>query len=74
MNESIVHGGIRNDCEVEVSYIDAEDIETKGAEELLSNLDGILVPGGFGDRGTEGKIMASRFARENNIPYFGLCL
>jgi CTP synthase len=74
VNESIVHGGIRNDCEVEVSYIDAEDIETKGAEELLSNLDGILVPGGFGDRGTEGKIMASRFARENNIPYFGLCL
>ena len=74
VNESIVHGGIRNDCEVEVSYIDAEDIETKGAEELLSNLDGILVPGGFGDRGTEGKIIASRFARENNIPYFGICL
>ena len=74
VNESIVHGGIRNDCEVKVSYIDAEDIETKGAEELLSNLDGILVPGGFGDRGTEGKIIASRFARENNIPYFGLCL
>ena len=74
VNESIVHGGIRNDCKVEVSYIDAEDIETKGAEELLSNLDGILVPGGFGDRGTEGKIIASRFARENNIPYFGLCL
>lgn len=74
VNESIVHGGIRNDCEVEVSYIDAEDIEKKGAEKLLSNLDGILVPGGFGDRGTEGKIIASRFARENNIPYFGLCL
>lgn len=74
VNESIVHGGIRNDCEVEVSYIDAEDIEKKGAEELLSNLDGILVPGGFGDRGTEGKIIASQFARENNIPYFGLCL
>ena len=74
VNESIVHGGIRNDCEVEVSYIDAEDIEHKGPDALLSNLDGILVPGGFGDRGTEGKIMASRFARENNIPYFGLCL
>lgn len=74
VNESIVHGGIRNDCEVEVSYIDAEDIEKKGAEKLLSNLDGILVPGGFGDRGTEGKIIASRFARENNIPYFGLCM
>ena len=74
VNESIVHGGIRNDCAVEVSYIDAEDIEQQGPESLLANLDGILVPGGFGDRGTEGKIIASRFARENNIPYFGLCL
>ena len=74
VNESIVHGGIRNDCAVVVSYIDAEDIEKEGPEELLSDLDGILVPGGFGDRGTEGKIIASRFARENNIPYFGLCL
>ena len=74
VNESIVHGGIRNDCAVEVSYIDAEDIEQQGPESLLANLDGILVPGGFGDRGTEGKIIASRFARETNIPYFGLCL
>ncbi len=74
VNESIVHGGIRNDCEVEVSYIDAEDIEKDGPDALLSDLDGILVPGGFGDRGTEGKIIASRFARENGIPYFGLCL
>ena len=74
VNESIVHGGIRNDCAVEVSYIDAEDIEQQGPESLLANLDGILVPGGFGDRGTEGKIITSRFARENNIPYFGLCL
>ena len=74
VNESIVHGGIRNDCEVEVSYIDAEDIERDGADALLSDLDGILVPGGFGDRGTEGKIIASQYARENNVPYFGLCL
>ena len=74
VNESIVHGGIRNDCEVEVSYIDAEDIEKDGPNALLSDLDGILVPGGFGDRGTEGKIIASRYARENNVPYFGLCL
>ncbi len=74
VNESIVHGGIRNDCEVKVSYIDAEDIEKDGPAALLSDLDGILVPGGFGDRGTEGKIIASKYARENNIPYFGLCL
>jgi CTP synthase len=74
VNESIVHGGIRNDCEVEVSYIDAEDIEKDGPNALLSDLDGILVPGGFGDRGTEGKIIASQYARENNVPYFGLCL
>ena len=74
VNESIVHGGIRNDCEVEVSHIDAEEIEKNGPEPLLSELDGILVPGGFGDRGTEGKIIASQYARENNLPYFGLCL
>ena len=74
VNESLVHGGIRNDCEVEVLHIDAEDIERDGTEAHLASLDGILVPGGFGDRGTEGKIMASKYARENRIPYFGLCL
>ena len=74
VNESLVHGGIRNDCEVEVVHIDAEDIERDGTKAHLAQLDGILVPGGFGDRGTEGKILASKFARENKIPYFGLCL
>ena len=74
VNESLVHGGIRNDCEVEVVHIDAEDIERDGTQAHLAQLDGILVPGGFGDRGTEGKILASKFARENKIPYFGLCL
>jgi CTP synthase len=74
VNESIVHGGIRNDCEVEVSHIDAEDIERDGPDTHLAELDGILVPGGFGDRGTEGKIIASKYARENGIPFFGLCL
>ena len=74
VNESLVHGGIRNDCEVEVVHIDAEDIERDGTQAHLEQLDGILVPGGFGDRGTEGKILASKFARENKIPYFGLCL
>lgn len=74
VNESLVHGGIRNDCEVEVVHIDAEDIEKEGPDAQLGNLNGILVPGGFGDRGTEGKIIASKYAREKNLPYFGLCL
>jgi len=74
VNESIVHGGIRNDCEVEVLHIDAEDIERDGPDAHLAELDGILVPGGFGDRGTEGKIISSKYARENSIPYLGLCL
>ncbi|MDA7915659.1 CTP synthase [Verrucomicrobia bacterium] len=72
--ESIVHGGIAVDSGVSIEPIEAEDIERDGAEKWLSGLDGVLVPGGFGDRGTEGKIEAAKFARENNIPYFGLCL
>jgi CTP synthase len=71
--ESITHGGIANDCVVEVKRIDAEALESDAAE-ALRGLDGILVPGGFGDRGTEGKIAAARFARESGLPYFGLCL
>jgi len=72
--ESLTHGGIANDCRVEVVRIDAELLEEEGGEKHLEGLDGILVPGGFGDRGTEGKIFAARFAREKKIPYFGLCL
>ncbi|NBB80485.1 MAG: CTP synthase [Verrucomicrobia bacterium] len=71
--ESITHAGIANDTNVRVIRIDAEDIEEDPAKHLAS-LNGILIPGGFGDRGTEGKILAAKFARENNIPYFGLCL
>ena len=71
--ESITHAGIANDTKVRVIRLDAEDIETDPAKHLAS-LNGILIPGGFGDRGTEGKIIAAKFARENNIPYFGLCL
>lgn len=71
--ESITHAGIANDTSVRVIRLDAEEIE-KNPAKYLASLDGILIPGGFGDRGTEGKIMAARFARENNIPYFGLCL
>jgi CTP synthase len=72
--ESITHAGIANNCRVNVRRIDAEDLEKKGGMKLLKGLDGILVPGGFGDRGTEGKIAAARYARERRIPYFGLCL
>lgn len=71
--ESITHAGIANDCSVRVVRIDAEDLENEGTQSLAS-LDGILIPGGFGDRGIEGKISAAKYARENNIPYFGLCL
>jgi CTP synthase len=72
--ESITHAAIANNCKVNVRRIDAEDLEKKGGLNLLRGLDGILVPGGFGDRGTEGKIAAARFARENKVPYYGLCL
>jgi CTP synthase len=71
--ESITHAGISNDCSVRVVRIDAEELENEGTQ-LLSSLDGILIPGGFGDRGIEGKIAAAQYARENGIPFFGLCL
>jgi len=71
--ESITHGGIANEAAVEVVRIDAEDLETKGTAQL-EGLDGILVPGGFGNRGVEGKVIAARFARERKVPYYGLCL
>jgi|TARA_R110002073_G_scaffold329152_3_gene511205 CTP synthase len=73
LNESLGHAGIATQSRVVIEYIDAEDIERHGVERL-SRLDAILVPGGFGDRGTEGKITAIRYARENNVPYLGICL
>jgi len=72
--ESVTHAGIANNCRINTVRIDAEDLEKKGGLNVLRNLDGILVPGGFGDRGTEGKIAAAKYAREHNIPYYGLCL
>jgi CTP synthase len=72
--EAISHGGIANDCGVEIQRVDSEDIERDGAERHLKGLGGILVPGGFGERGIEGKIQAARYARENQVPYLGLCL
>ena len=72
--EAIIHGGIANDCGMEIVQVDAEEIEKNGAEKMLHGLGGILVPGGFGERGVEGKILAAQFAREYKIPYLGLCL
>jgi CTP synthase len=72
--EAIIHGGIANDCGVEIQKVDAETIEREGPDKLLKGLGGILVPGGFGERGIEGKITAAKYARENNVPYLGLCL
>jgi CTP synthase len=72
--EALVHGGIANSVRVELDCIEAEKIEQEDCETLLRGADGVLIPGGFGDRGSEGKITAIRYARENNIPFFGICL
>jgi CTP synthase len=72
--EALVHGGIANEVRVELDCIEAERIEQEGCEPLLKPADGILIPGGFGDRGSEGKVTAIRYARENKVPFFGICL
>ena len=72
--EALTHGGIANDCRVYLKYIDSEKIEQEGIDGQLDDVDGILVPGGFGERGTEGKIKAIEFARTRKIPFFGICL
>jgi CTP synthase len=74
LHEALVHGGLFNDCRVELEYIDSEQLEQQPPEALLGSLDAILVPGGFGDRGTEGKIAAIGYARTSRIPFFGICL
>ena len=74
LNEALVHGGLANDCRVHIEYVDSEEIERRGVEEVLPPAHGILVPGGFGSRGIEGKIEAIRYARERKIPFFGICL
>jgi len=73
LNEALKHAGLQTMSSVHVDYIDAEQIETEGTG-VLKNADAILVPGGFGDRGFEGKIAAVRYARENNVPFLGICL
>ena len=72
--EALKHGGIFNHTEVEIKWVDAETVTSENVAEMLSDVDGVLVPGGFGDRGIEGMIHAIRYARTNNIPYLGLCL
>jgi CTP synthase len=71
--EALAHGGIANNVRVKLSWIDSQVFEGKDATQHLENVNGILVPGGFGERGTEGKIAAAQFAREKKIPYFGIC-
>jgi CTP synthase len=72
--ESFVHSGAMNECEIDVEYIHSEDITEKNVTDRLSGFNGILVAPGFGSRGIEGKILTARYARENNIPFFGICL
>lgn len=73
LNEALVHGGIANSAKVNLVYIDSETLNSKNVNEALKSVDGILVPGGFGERGAEGKIVAIRYARENRVPFFGIC-
>jgi len=72
--ESLAHAGAAQDCAIDIVQIDAEDIEAERAEKYLQGVAGILVPGGFGERGVEGKIKAAKFARESRTPFLGLCL
>jgi CTP synthase len=74
LNEALYHGGVPHQCQVRLTFCDSEKISTESCATILGAVDGILVPGGFGSRGVEGKILAARFARENRVPYFGICL
>ncbi|HEY4715948.1 MAG TPA: CTP synthase [bacterium] len=74
LNEALLHGGFANRARVELVFVDSEQIEKQGAADLLKNVDSVLVPGGFGQRGIEGKIQAVKYAREHKKPYLGICL
>ena len=74
LNEALIHGGIPHDCKVNLKFVDSETIDENSCSGEFAAVDGILVPGGFGSRGVEGKICAARYARENRLPYFGICL
>jgi CTP synthase len=73
IKEALNHAGIKNECKVNIKWVEAEEIEDNGVEKHLKDVDGIIVPGGFGERGTEGKIMAIKHVRENNKPFLGIC-
>ena len=74
LNEALYHGGIANDSKVNLNFVDSEKLDSDTCNQMLADADGILVPGGFGERGIEGKICAANFARINKVPYFGICL
>ena len=74
LNEALYHGGVANESRVELIFVDSEEVNDGSCSQHLANADGVLVPGGFGDRGIEGKICAANFARMNKVPYFGICL
>jgi len=74
LTESLIHSGAHLDTKVNICWVDSEEIEERGAEVLLGDCDSVLVAGGFGNRGVEGKILAIQYARENNVPYLGICL
>ena len=74
LNEALIHGGIANHARVHLKFVDSENFEKQDSFDMFNSVDGILVPGGFGSRGIEGKIKVIRYARENNIPFFGICL
>jgi CTP synthase len=74
LNEALCHGGIANDSKVNLNFVDSEKLDSGTCNQMLVDADGILVPGGFGERGIEGKICAANFARVNKVPYFGICL
>jgi CTP synthase len=74
LKQALVHGAVANDLQVNVEWIEAEDLERGRPEKILAAMDGLLVPGGFGLRGIEGKIRAATYARENKVPFFGICL
>jgi CTP synthase len=74
IHEAIIHGGVANGVQVRVEWVDSERVEMDGPEALLGSSHGILIPGGFGDRGTEGMVQAARYARERRVPFFGICL
>jgi CTP synthase len=74
LNEALMHGGLANECRVNLDYVDSEEIERNGVGNGIEHADGILVPGGFGQRGIEGKVEVIRYAREHGVPFFGICL